>query len=104
MKENENIIAVCGPVDAGKSSLVGVLTTGDLDDGKGKARNKILVHQHERETGRTSNITLNPIIYKEETDGLYLNCIPNSVKKIRVPKKKIFDKGGYHNKLDHKKK
>ena len=55
MKENENIIAVCGPVDAGKSSLVGVLTTGELDDGKGKARNKILVHQHERETGRTSN-------------------------------------------------
>ena len=34
MKVNENIIAVCGPVDAGKSSLIGVLTTGELDDGK----------------------------------------------------------------------
>jgi len=104
MKENENIIAVCGPVDAGKSSLVGVLTTGELDDGKGKARNKILIHQHERETGRTSNITLNPIIYKEKDDGLYLNCIPNSVKKMRVPSKKIFDKDNYLNKLGHQKK
>ena len=104
MKDNENIIAVCGPVDAGKSSLIGVLTTGELDDGRGRARNKILIHQHEKETGRTSNITLNPIIYKEQDDGLYLNCIRNSVKKLRIPLKKIFDKGMYQNKLEHQKK
>ena len=103
MKVNENIIAVCGPVDAGKSSLIGVLTTGELDDGKGGARNKVLVHHHERETGRTSNITLNPIIYQEE-EGLYLNCVPNSVKKMRVPKKKLFEKGEYINKLGYDKK
>jgi elongation factor 1-alpha len=30
-------IVVCGPVDAGKSSLVGVLTTGELDDGRGRS-------------------------------------------------------------------
>ena len=29
MNVDENIIAVCGPVDAGKSSLIGVLTTVD---------------------------------------------------------------------------
>jgi len=68
MTECKNIkaectIAVCGPVDAGKSSLIGVLTSGILDNGKGDARNKILVHPHERESGRTSNISYNPLKY-----------------------------------------
>ena len=62
---NEEItITVCGPVDAGKSTTIGVLTSGELDDGKGLSRNKILVHAHEKESGRTSNITFNPLIYK----------------------------------------
>ena len=63
--KNESVIAVCGPVDAGKSSLIGVLTSGELDDGRGKSRNKILKHKHELETGRTSNITFNPLKYKK---------------------------------------
>jgi len=62
-------IAVCGPVDAGKSSLIGVLTSGQLDDGRGFARNKILVHPHERDSGRTSNITYNPLVYKKKDDN-----------------------------------
>jgi GTPase len=78
---NENImeqkaectIAVCGPVDAGKSSLIGVLTSGQLDNGRGWARNKILVHPHERETGRTSNISYNPLIYKKHLDSVRLS-------------------------------
>lgn len=61
---NEEItIAVCGPVDAGKSTIIGVLTSGELDNGKGLARNKVLIHPHEIESGRTSNITFNPLIY-----------------------------------------
>ena len=32
--ENRIKIAVCGPVDAGKSSLIGVLTSKQLDNGK----------------------------------------------------------------------
>lgn len=65
----ECVIAVCGPVDAGKSSLIGVLTSGVLDNGRGLARNKILIHPHERESGRTSHITYNPLVYhkKDET-------------------------------------
>ena len=59
----ECTIAVCGPVDAGKSSLIGVLTSGKLDDGRGMSRNRILKHKHEQDTGRTSNITLNPLFY-----------------------------------------
>lgn len=73
MKESELTIAVCGPVDAGKSSLIGVLTSGQLDDGRGLARNKVLVHPHERETGRTSHITYNPVIYELRDNKIKLH-------------------------------
>ena len=69
MEKTECVMAVCGPVDAGKSSLIGVLTTGQLDNGRGLARNKILVHPHERETGRTSHITYNPLVYNTTKDS-----------------------------------
>ena len=47
-------IAVIGNVDSGKSTMIGVLTSGERDDGRGYARTKILRHNHERENGRTS--------------------------------------------------
>jgi GTPase len=68
----ECAIAVCGPVDAGKSSLIGVLTSGQLDNGRGWARNKILIHPHERETGRTSHISYNPLIYNRNSESIVL--------------------------------
>ena len=51
-------VAVVGNVDAGKSTLVGVMTgpTSFLDDGRGLARSRVLRHKHEAETGRTSSI------------------------------------------------
>lgn len=51
-------VAVVGNVDAGKSTLVGVLTgpVNFLDDGRGLARSRVLRHKHEAETGRTSSI------------------------------------------------
>jgi len=87
---SENMIAVCGPVDAGKSSLIGVLTTGELDDGRGCARNKILIHPHEIQSGRTSNITLNPIIYKNIDNTIYLSSVLNPNKKKNIVNKKLF--------------
>lgn len=71
--KDECTFAVCGPVDAGKSSLIGVLTSGLLDDGRGIARKKVLKHQHELESGRTSNITFNPLIYSKNEQGTFLN-------------------------------
>ena len=41
--------------DAGKSSLLGVLTKSKLDDGRGRARISLFRHKHEIETGRTSS-------------------------------------------------
>ncbi|CAF3676418.1 unnamed protein product [Rotaria sordida] len=49
-------VAVTGNVDAGKSTLLGVLTHGLLDDGRGIARQKLFRHKHEMETGRTSSV------------------------------------------------
>ena len=47
-------VAVVGNVDAGKSTLIGTLTTSFLDDGRGSARTSIMKHRHEIESGRTS--------------------------------------------------
>ena len=49
-------VAVVGPMDAGKSTLLGVLTQGELDNGRGKARLNLFRHLHEIQSGRTSSI------------------------------------------------
>ena len=43
-------------VDAGKSTMLGVLVKGGLDDGRGKARVNLFRHKHEVESGRTSSV------------------------------------------------
>ncbi|KAI4467536.1 elongation factor tu-related [Holotrichia oblita] len=53
----ETRIAVVGNADAGKSTLLGVLVHGDLDNGRGKARLSIFRHLHEIRSGRTSSIS-----------------------------------------------
>ncbi|KAI0020845.1 P-loop containing nucleoside triphosphate hydrolase protein [Xylariomycetidae sp. FL0641] len=52
----ETRIAVVGNVDAGKSTMLGVLVKGEKDDGRGKARVNLFRHKHEIETGRTSSV------------------------------------------------
>lgn len=49
-------IAVVGNVDAGKSTMLGVLVKGGLDDGRGRARVNLFRHKHEIESGRTSSV------------------------------------------------
>jgi len=88
--KEECTIAVCGPVDAGKSSLIGVLTYGELDDGRGYTRNKVLMHPHERETGRTSHITYNPLVYYKKDDNtvsLYAPKDDKILKDIKIRSK-----------------
>ena len=46
-----------GNVDAGKSTLLGVLTQGELDNGRGRARLNLFRHLHEIQSGRTSSIS-----------------------------------------------
>jgi len=58
-------IGMIGGVDSGKSSTLSVLINKELDDGNGKARSKIFQHKHERESGRTSSISINYLPTKD---------------------------------------
>ena len=64
-----------GNVDAGKSTLLGVLTHGELDNGRGTARQKLFRHKHEMESGRTSSVGNDILGFNQEgrvvnrTDG-----------------------------------
>ena len=62
IRENDNNnyielkIGVAGNVDSGKSTTIGTLTKGILDDGRGKARVHVFNYKHEIASGRTSSI------------------------------------------------
>ncbi|KAJ1547403.1 GTP binding protein [Nowakowskiella sp. JEL0078] len=62
-------IAILGGHDAGKSTLLGLLTHGIPDNGRGKSRLNLLRHPHEIESGRTSSISYQ-IIGFDLTGGL----------------------------------
>lgn len=74
-------VAVVGNVDAGKSTLLGVLTHGELDNGRGMARMKLFRHKHEMESGRTSSVgndilgfdSSGGIVNKPDTHGGHLD-------------------------------
>lgn len=55
---NDTRIAVIGNVDSGKSTVIGVLTSGSLDNGRGQARSYVMKHRHELDNGRTSAVTV----------------------------------------------
>ena len=59
-------MAVIGNVDSGKSTLVGCLTKGIKDDGRGYARKFVFNYHHETESGRTSSIAEEIIGFKNE--------------------------------------
>jgi len=80
-------ICICGNVDAGKSTLLGVLTSGEKDNGRGYARLKIFKHRHEQETGRTSSVSYRSIGF--DTDGNVMNYDKNTLR--MVDKKQMID-------------
>ena len=49
-------VATIGNVDSGKSTIVGVLTKNELDDGKGSIRQEVFNFKQEKDSGRTSSI------------------------------------------------
>lgn len=59
-------VAVLGNVDAGKSTLVGVLCTGVLDDGRGFAMTRVARFLHEIESGRTSSVSVKWLGFDDE--------------------------------------
>uniref|UniRef100_A0A1Y1NEK5 GTP-binding protein 1 n=1 Tax=Photinus pyralis TaxID=7054 RepID=A0A1Y1NEK5_PHOPY len=63
-------VAVVGNVDAGKSTLLSVLTHGQLDNGRGLARQKLFRHKHEAESGRTSSVAIDILGFDGEGNVL----------------------------------
>jgi GTPase len=61
-------ISLTGATMSGKSSLLGTLSTGTLDNGRGKSRLSLLKHRHEIESGVTSSITQELIGYGDVID------------------------------------
>jgi elongation factor 1-alpha len=50
-------VVLLGDEDSGKSTLIGVLSTGSLDNGCGMKRLEVFRHAHEITHGRTSSIS-----------------------------------------------
>lgn len=64
-------VAVLGSADAGKSTLLGVLMHGELDNGRGRARLNMFRHMHEIQSGRTSCISHETLGF--DPDGNLIN-------------------------------
>ncbi|MHA2168996.1 MAG: GTP-binding protein, partial [Candidatus Kariarchaeaceae archaeon] len=67
-------VASVGNVDAGKSTLIGVLLKGKLDDGRGSARSLVFRYLHELESGRTSSVSTTVLGF--DIDGKIVNQNP----------------------------
>jgi GTPase len=70
-------VAVAGNVDSGKSTTLGYLVSGTLDNGRGSARMSVFNFVHEMKTGRTSSISHEIIGY--DSTGKIVN---NSMNKL----------------------
>jgi len=71
---------VAGNVDSGKSTLIGVLAGGKPDNGRGSARNCVMNHQHEMESGRTTDVSYSVVGF--DSEGRYVN---SDLHKYRIP-------------------
>ena len=68
-------VSVLGSFDVGKSTLLGVLTQGELDNGRGRARLNMFRHLHEIQSGRTSSISHEILGFDSEGRSIdYTNC------------------------------
>ncbi|KAI0442091.1 GTP-binding protein [Xylaria telfairii] len=60
-------VSLTGPTTSGKTTLLGTLANGTLDDGRGRSRSYLLKHRHEVASGRTSSIAQELIGYEDQS-------------------------------------
>lgn len=70
--ETKIAVAVAGSVDASKSTTIGVLLYGELDDGSGAVRNRVAKHPHEKKSGQTSDISVKFLKCPDNKHGVSL--------------------------------
>jgi elongation factor 1-alpha len=91
-------VAITGHVDAGKSSTLAVLLTGNADNGNGRSRSMVFNFPHEVETGRTSSISQQIMGFRGETVVNHAPIISPSWSEIVEQSDKIvtfFDLAGH---------
>ncbi|KAK4170209.1 GTP-binding protein 2 [Cladorrhinum sp. PSN259] len=59
-------VTLTGPTTSGKSTLLGTLSTGTLDNGRGSSRVGMFKHRHEIASGVTSSVTYELLGYVED--------------------------------------
>ncbi|KAJ5513494.1 hypothetical protein N7463_003046 [Penicillium fimorum] len=72
-------ISLAGPSTAGKSSLLGTLTSSTLDNGRGKSRLSLLKHRHEISSGITSSVAQELIGYTDKVPPTVINYASGNV-------------------------
>ncbi|CAL5870508.1 uncharacterized protein PFLUO_LOCUS4745 [Penicillium psychrofluorescens] len=72
-------ISIAGPSTAGKSSLLGTLTSSLLDNGRGKSRLSLLKHRHEISSGITSSVAQELVGYSDEEPPTVVNYASGNV-------------------------
>lgn len=72
-------ISIAGPSTAGKSSLLGTLTSSSLDNGRGKSRLSLLKHRHEISSGVTSSVAQELIGYTDDKPPSVVNYASGNV-------------------------
>ncbi|KAJ5923304.1 hypothetical protein N7454_008549 [Penicillium verhagenii] len=72
-------ISIAGPSTVGKSSLLGALTSSQLDNGRGKSRLSLLKHRHEISSGITSSVAQELIGYGEDVPTSVVNYASGNV-------------------------
>jgi len=80
-------VACLGNVDVGKSTLLSVLSYGDLDDGRGRARLNMFRHLHEIQSGRTSCISQEILGFNSK--GQVLNYSDSTIEEICAEASKL---------------
>ncbi|KAL8797695.1 MAG: hypothetical protein Q9195_000047 [Heterodermia aff. obscurata] len=68
-------VSLTGGTTAGKSSLLGILSTSTLDDGRGKVRKSLHKHLHEIASGITSSLVTELIGYRDTAVGSHTDII-----------------------------
>eukprot|EP00128_Syssomonas_multiformis_P011424 Colp12_sorted_trinity150504_noHs@4353 len=93
-------VAVLGNVDAGKSTVLGVLSRGELDNGRGKSRLATFRHKHEIETGRTSSISYELLGFSPQGEPVSVTGSQNEAWELTGPQISkvvtMIDLAGHH--------
>ena len=97
-KQDENLnkleinVGVLGEEGTGKSTLIGVLINGKLDNGKGLARKGVFRHKHEQLCGKTSSFSHQILGFDEKGELTnYGDLLPASLGQIVSKSTKIIN-------------